>query len=199
MTQEATTRFPIHALLSKRWSPRALSTRSLSSPQVGSLFEAARWAPSSYNEQPWVFLAATDQDPAGHAKLAACLVEGNAWARRAPLLILAVAKLAFARNASPNRHAQHDVGLAVENLMLEAFAQGLVAHAMAGFDSGRAREHLNIPTGYDPLTMIAVGYQGPAEQLPENLRAAQTAPRVRKPLSQVVFGAGWEHPLSVLS
>ena len=199
MSRNAATRFPIHALLAQRWSPRALSTRSLSASQVGSLFEAARWAPSSYNEQPWIFLAATDQDPAGHAKLAACLVDGNAWARTAPLLVLAVTKLAFARNASPNRHAHHDLGLAVENLLLEAFAQGLVSHAMAGFDAARARKELNIPEGFEPLTMIAVGYQGEMERLPENLRASEQAARSRKPLSEVVFGAGWERPLALLA
>ncbi len=199
MSQSLDTRQPIHELLARRWSPRALSDRRLEPSAVISLFEAARWAPSSYNEQPWVFLAATADDAAGHARLADLLVAGNAWARRAPLLIVACTRDTFTRNGEKNRHAQHDLGLAVENLLLEAYALGLVSHAMAGFDAQRARAELNLPAGYEALTMIAVGYPGDPAQLDEKLRASELQARQRKPLEQVVRGAGFGQPLAALA
>jgi nitroreductase len=187
--------FPIHELIAARWSPRAFAPRAVEPEVLGSLLEAARWAPSCFNEQPWSFLVAPAADADSFERLAACLSEGNAWAKRAPVLMLSVAKLAFDRNGKPNRHAYHDVGLAVENLVLQAQALGLSVHQMAGFDVERARANLGIPAGHDPVAMIAVGYRGSADDLPDALRERELAPRSRKALAAFAFGARWGEPL----
>ncbi|MGH7236266.1 MAG: nitroreductase family protein, partial [Nitrospiraceae bacterium] len=135
MDKPAQAQYPIHDLLQKRWSPRAFSGRAVEADKLRILFEAARWAPSSFNEQPWSFIVATKDDQANFDRLLRCLLEGNrAWARHAPVLRLSVAKLRFEEDGEPNRHAFHDVGLAVENLVIQATALGLVVHQMAGFD-----------------------------------------------------------------
>lgn len=195
MDKTATTAYPIHELLAERWSPRAFSDRSVAKEELGSLLEAARWAPSCFNEQPWSFLVATREDGAGFELLSSCLVEGNSWARKAPALLLSVARLGFERNGKPNRHALHDVGLAVQSLVLQAQALGMSTHQMAGFDSTRAREVLGIPEGHEPVAMIALGYRAESDSLPAELREREVAPRVRKELETFVFGAAWEKPL----
>jgi len=160
---------------------------------VWSLFEAARWAPSSNNEQPWRFLAASRDAGADYDRLLACLNEGNRkWAFRAPLLILSVAGLHFEDDDKPNRHAFHDTGLAAENLVLQAVALGLTAHQMAGFDIEKARASCLIPSGYEPVAMIAVGYPGDPAALPEYLREREMKPRERKPIDEFVFSSQWD-------
>ncbi len=198
MDKRATTAFPIHDLIAERWSPRVFAARAVESEKLGSLFEAARWAPSSFNEQPWSFLVATQEEPQEFERLAACLVEGNAWARKAPVLALSVAKRAFERNGRENRHAFHDVGLASGNLVLQAQALGLHVHQMAGFDAERARRDLGIPDGHDPVAMIALGYLGDPGSLPAPLAERERQPRERKPLASFVFGAGWKEPFAKL-
>ncbi len=190
--QRTATQHPIHELLGQRWSPRSFSDRLVEPEILRTLLEAARWAPSSFNEQPWSFMVATHDDPSAYARLLSCLAAGNAqWAARAPVLILSVAKLNFTQSGKPNRHAFHDVGLATENLVIQATALGLVAHQMAGFDVEQARRLFGIPQGYEPCTVIALGYLGVPESLPEQLRARQLAPRSRKPLSGFVFTGRW--------
>src|SRR5213593_4411938 len=120
MDKLAQAQYPIHDLLQKRWSPRAFSAQPVESDKLRSLWEAARWAPSSYNEQPWSFIVATKEDPAEHARLLSCLVEGNIqWAQHAPVLMVSVAKLYFDEDHERNRHAFHDVGLAAANLVIQ--------------------------------------------------------------------------------
>ncbi len=191
MNKRAETDHPIHDLLAERWSPRAFAERAVAPETLASLFEAARWAPSCFNAQPWHFLVARREDAEEFGRLADCLVEGNAWARAAPVLALSVARLDFEHNGKPNRHAQHDVGLAVENLVLEAQSRGLVSHQMGGFDLARARETLSIPDGFEPLAMIAIGHPGDPSSLPEPLAERERAARERRPGSAFVFGAGW--------
>jgi len=191
MDKPAESSAPLHELIRERWSPRAFADRSIEPQKVRSLLEAARWAPSSFNGQPWSYIVATKDEPEEFARLASCLVDGNAWARRAALLLLAVAKSNFAHNGQPNRHAFHDVGLANENLVLQATAMGLVAHQMAGFVADRARELFQIPEGQDPVTMLAVGYPGEVNDLPEPLRAREMSPRSRKPLAEMAFTGKW--------
>lgn len=194
-SKTAVTDHPIHELIADRWSPRAFADTRVEAEALGSLFEAARWAASCFNEQPWRFLVASrDTDPDGHARLATCLMSGNAWAARAPVLALSVAKRTFTRNDKPNRHAAHDVGLAVGNLSIQAQACGLVLHQMGGFDGEKARAELGIPDDHDPIAMIAIGYPGAADSLPDELAARERAPRERLPLRSILFGAGWEHP-----
>ena len=193
MDKPAVTRFPIHDLLAQRWSPRAFADELISAEEVGSLFEAARWAPSCFNEQPWRFLVATRADRDGFEALAGCLMDANrAWAERASILALSVASMTFKRNGKPNRHAFHDVGLATQNLVIQAQGMGLAVHQMAGFDGSKARTDLAIPDGFEPVTMIAIGRPGKPEQLPDNLAERERAPRERAALSEMVFGARWQ-------
>jgi nitroreductase len=193
----ADTDAPIHELLRRRWSPRAFADRPVEPGQLRTLLEAARWAPSSYNEQPWAFLVASRDDPAEFAQLVSVLVEGNiVWAQHAPVLMLSLAKLNFDRSGKPNRHAFHDVGLAASNLVTQATAMGLAVHQMAGFHVDKAREVFEIPAGWEPVAAIAVGYPGEADSLPEPLRQRELAPRSRKPLEQFVFSGRWGHRAS---
>jgi nitroreductase len=198
MEKLAETQYPIHDLLRQRWSPRAFDDRIVESEKLQSLFEAARWAPSSNNEQPWRFLIATKENTTEYDRLFNCLVEGNQkWAYRAPVLLLSVATLHF-EDGSPNRHALHDTGMAAENLVLQATALGLVAHQMAGFRVDQARTDCKIPEGYEPVAMIAVGYPGNPSVLSDRLRGREIQPRVRKPLTEFVYSATWGQPSTLL-
>lgn len=192
MGKTARTQYPIHDLLKQRWSPLAYSDRSVEPEKLCSLLEAARWAPSSYNEQPWSFIVATQEDRAEYNRLLDCLVEANRqWAAQAPVLMLSVAKQHFERNGQPNRHAFHDVGLAVENLVIQAVALDLFVHQMAGFQVDKARELFSIPESYEPVAAIAVGYLGDPQSLSEALRQRQLAARTRKSLAEFVFTGSW--------
>lgn len=183
---------PILDLLARRWSTRAFSDRSLDRNALASLFEAARWAPSSGNGQPWSYLVATQDDPAEHERLASVLTPGNAWARKAPVLALSIATLH--RADKPNRTALHDLGLANENLVIQAVSMGLAVHMMAGFHVEMAREVFEIPVNHDPHAMMAIGYPGDPESLPEDLRAKDIAPRQRKPVREFVFSGKFGQP-----
>jgi nitroreductase len=190
--KRASTDYPIHELLARRWSPCAFADRPVPEDEIRSLFEAARWAPSSYNEQPWAYIVATRADPERFDRLLSCLVEGNqVWARAAPVLALGCTRLQFARNNQPNAAALHDLGLASASLCLEATARGLFVHQMIGILPERARELYHIPADARALTGLAIGYLGDPSSLPENYRQRDLAPRVRKPLAEFVFGDGW--------
>ena len=192
MRKLAETLYPIHELLRERWSPRAFADRMVEPEKLRSLLEAARWAPSSFNEQPWSFIVATKEHPGEYERLLSCLVEGNIrWAQHAPVFMLSVAKLAFERNGKPNRHAFHDVGLAVENLVIQATALGLAVHQMAGFHVDKARELFSIPDGHEPVAALVLGFPGDPAGLPEELREREVAPRIRKPLESFVFSGQW--------
>jgi nitroreductase len=166
MSMEVFADHPVHELLTKRWSPYSFDVRSITDEDLRSLFEAARWAPSSYNEQPWNYIVAKKENPEEFQRLLSCLVEGNqVWAKAAPVLALGIAKLRFARNDQPNRAAIHDLGLAAGNLVVEATARGLWVHQMIGILPDKAREIYAIPEGYEPLTGIAIGYAGDIPRL----------------------------------
>ncbi|MGC4095996.1 MAG: nitroreductase family protein [Nitrospira sp.] len=197
MEKPAKTEFKIHDLLARRWSPRAFDERPVEADTLLTLFEAARWAPSSNNEQPWRFIVANkSQQATDWNRLFDCLVEGNRkWAVRAPVLILSVASMNFEDDGMPNRHAFHDTGLAAENLVLQATASGLVAHQMAGFDIEKARAEFHIPTGYEPVAMIAAGYPGDPTVLSERLRERELQTRSRRPISESVFSGRWGVPI----
>ena len=192
MEKPADTQFPIHDLLSRRWSPRAFADRPVELEKIQRLFEAARWASSCFNEQPWVFIMASADQPAEHAKLLSCLVEGNqVWAKRAPLLMITLAKFHFDHNGQPNRHAMHDVGLAVGNLVVQATAMDLVVHQMAGILPDIIRTCYCLPTGYEPVTGMALGYPGDPKTLPTEIRERELASRSRKTLQEFVFSKTW--------
>lgn len=188
MEKPADTAHPIEEVLRRRWSPRAFDERPVEADKLLSLFEAARWAASCFNEQPWHFIVATSDDKAEFARLLSCLIDGNrAWAARAPVLMVSVARLCFAQNGKPNRHAIHDVGLATAQMILQATAMGLFAHPMAGFHPEIVRELYGVPDGYEPVAAIAVGYPGDPAALSGSLGQRELAPRARKPIDSFVF------------
>jgi nitroreductase len=198
-TKKAATDYPINQLLAERWSPYAFDSRPVPESDLHSLFEAARWAPSSYNEQPWSFIVATKQDSVEFARLLSCLVEGNqAWAKDAPVLALGLVRLTFSRNNQPNRAAVHDLGLAAGNLVAEATARGLCVHQMIGIVPEKAREACQIPEHSEAWTALAIGYQGDSSKLPDALKQRDLSPRQRKPLSEFVFGAKWGSPSPII-
>jgi nitroreductase len=185
---------PISPLLARRWSPRAVSSKPVEPETLRTLFEAARWAPSCFNEQPWRYLIFDHRNPEALEAARSCLVGGNAWAKKSPVLLISVARETFTHNGKPNRHGQHDVGLASENLVLQATELGLISHQMAGFDAARARELFKIPEGFTPMAMIVLGYPGDLEELPPDLQDREKAPRTRKPLAEFAFSGTWEAP-----
>ncbi len=192
LEKRAETAAPIHELLASRWSPRAFDPRPVEPEKLRSLFEAARWAASSYNEQPWHFLVATKDHPEDFRRVLECFVEFNqGWSKNAPVVGLSVAGLKFQRNAEPNRHAFHDVGAAAASLALQATALGLQIHQMAGILPEKAREVFGIPEGYEAVAGIALGYPGDPETLPDALRKRELAPRERKPVTSFVFTGRW--------
>ncbi|HKM67192.1 MAG TPA: nitroreductase family protein [Candidatus Acidoferrum sp.] len=192
MHKPAPTHHPIHDLLQHRWSPRAFSEKPVPPEVLRSLFEAARWAPSSNNEQPWAFLVTTRDDQENHSRMLSTLVEFNqVWAKHAPVLAIAVSELAFAKTGKPNRNAFYDTGAAVASLSSEATSRGLFVHQMAGFDPHKAIELFEIPSGWEPIAAFVIGYPGDPESLPEPLRGRETGLRERKPLVSFVMGGHW--------
>lgn len=199
MEKPAETQYPIHELIKRRWSPRAFSDRPVEVEKLRSLLEAARWAPSCYNDQPWRFILATRENPEEFDRMLNCLVEQNIrWARSAAVLIISVAHLNFDRDGKPNPWATHDVGLATENLLLQAYDFGLYAHPMAGFSKEKARETYDIPDDYEPVAAIAIGYPGELEKLPEDLQRIEREPRRRKALEELAFAGTWDHSVPVV-
>jgi nitroreductase len=193
--KRALTDYPVHELLAQRWSPYAFQDRPVPEADLRSLFEAARWAASSYNEQPWTYMVATKETPDQFRQLLSCLVEANqVWAKAAPVLALGIVSLRFARNGQVNRAAVHDLGLAAGNLLVEATVRGLVVHQMLGILPEKARQIFAIPEGFEAWTGLAIGYRGDPTNLPDALQEREHRPRQRKPLRQFVFSGKWGHP-----
>lgn len=199
MLKPAPTNFPVHNLIRERWSPRAFANKPVEPAILASLFEAARWAPSSNNEQPWVYLVATKGDAENFAKTLSVLVEFNAaWAKEAAVLMIAVSRLNF-QNGTPNRNAFYDTGAATALLSVEATARGLAVHQMAGFDPAKAKQVFEIPADCEPIAAIAIGYPGDPESLSQKLRDREVAPRTRNPLSEFVMSGRWGHTSPIVS
>jgi nitroreductase len=185
----------VHELIRQRWSPRAFDeARDVARADLARLFEAARWPPSSGNEQPWRFIVMR-RDPASEAwrALVASLSSGNqAWAGAAPVLVLAVVRLTLERNESANPLAWYDAGQAVALLTIQATSQGVSVRQMEGFDRDRARQACGVPAGFEPAVVMAIGYAGDPEKLTvEKHRTAETQPRRRKSLGDFVFEEEW--------
>ena len=196
--KKAVTDYPILPILAERWSPYGFEDRRVSETDLRSLFEAARWAASSYNEQPWAYLVATRENSTEFGRLLSCLVEANqAWAKEAPVLVLGIVSLRFARNNQDNRAAVHDLGLAAGNLLAEATTRGLSVHQMIGILPDKARELYQIPEHFEAWTALAIGYKADPSKLPDALRERDLAPRQRKPLNKFVFTGQWGHPSSL--
>jgi nitroreductase len=191
--QQNVCEYPIHPLIAGRRSIRAFAPTFIEPETLASLMEAARWAPSSMNEQPWSFIVATKANQSNFDRLLGCLLEFNVqWAQHAPVLLLSVAKLTF-ESGELNRHALHDVGQAIANLTFQATVSGLLVHQIAGFDVEKARREFSIPEDYEPVAAAAIGYPGNSAELPEKLRKKDASPRKRKPLTSFVFEGGWGH------
>lgn len=183
----------VEDLFLRRWSPRAFADKDVSNDDLKKIFEAARWAASSYNEQPWRFFLGRRGD-ATYQKIFDALVEFNqGWAKSAPVLILSVASKKFAHNGSSNPYGIHDTGAATGYIALQATALGMHTHSMAGFDHSKARKAFNVSADYDIGAVTALGYLGDPNTLHDRLRAQEISPRTRRPLSEIVL-ADWDTP-----
>lgn len=199
MDKPADSAAALQPLLRARWSPRAFDPAPVPAATLRALVEAARWAPSSGNAQPWRFVVATiDGEPEAHARFVACLNEGNRrWAFRAPVLAFACAKRTIERPDRPprdNAHAWYDVGQAVAHLSVQAMAEGLFVHQMAGFDADRARDACAAPEGVDIVTALAIGRYGDLAALDDDLQLRERAPRVRRPATETAWRGRWGEP-----
>ena len=191
---------PIHPLLAERWSPYAFTGAGVAVSDLLALFEAARWAASSYNEQPWRFIVARREEPDAFKKALSCLVPFNqGWARYAPVLDLGLVQAKQAGGGSPHPAAGHDLGLAAASLTFEATHRGLAIHQMSGIVADRVREAYALPGDVLPLTAIAIGYAAPLEATPEELHERQGRPRERRGLPEFVFGDRWGEPAGFLA
>jgi nitroreductase len=182
----------LHALLRDRWSPRAFANSPIDAATVTRLLEAAQWAMSCFNAQPWRIVYATSDDAASYDRILSTLVPQNqSWAKAAPLIGIAIARSNFEHNGAPNASAGYDTGAAMALLTVQAQAEGLHVHQMAGFDAAKAREVLSIPDGYTPMAAFVVGYLGNADTLPEPIRERELQPGQRKPLAEIAFNGVW--------
>jgi nitroreductase len=182
---------PVLDAIRSRWSPAIYSPQTVEPEKLLSVLEAARWAPSSYNAQPWSFLIARKEEPEEFARMLSCLVPGNVtWAQHVPVLMISVAKLQF-DNGNANRHALHDTGIATGFLMLQAASLGILAHGMAGFDPAKARELYAIPPTHEAVAAIGLGYPGDEQGAPEELRKRNARHKPRRTLDQFVFAGRW--------
>lgn len=184
---------PIMEVIQKRRSRRAYADKIVEAEKIHSLFEAARWAPSSLNEQPWFYVYATRDQESLYNKIFDALKEGNkVWARHAPLLIVSLARKNFLRFDSPNPSARYDLGAANAFLSLQAAHLGLNVHQMAGFDAKTLVDNLNVPARFEPVIVMAIGYAGDAETLPDNLKAREFAPRERYVKQEFVINKAFD-------
>lgn len=185
----------IHELIRRRWSPRAFDpSRDVSRADLLRLFEAARWAPSSLNEQPWRFVVTErTRTPDAFAALLGTLTGRNpTWADKAPVLVLVALRRDYEGHNLPNENAWYDAGQAVALLVLQATAMGLSVRQMEGFDRARARDAMHVPTQFEPAVAMAIGYAGDPNSLPvEKHRQAERTPRTRRPISDFVFDGRW--------
>jgi nitroreductase len=189
--KHAVTDAPVEDIILRRWSPRAFADRPVSDADLKTVFTAASWAASSYNEQPWRFVVGRKGDETWNRIFKSLTPANQSWANSAPVLYASFAKRTFSHNGSPNRVAVHDVGAASATLALQAMALGLHTHGMAGFDPEALRAAFNVPNDFDPVAVWALGYLGNPDRLPENYKKMELQPRTRRPLQEFVF-TEWE-------
>ncbi|MBO2009241.1 nitroreductase family protein [Hymenobacter negativus] len=189
----ANTTYPVHELIRNRWSPRSFSAQPIAPDTLNQLFEAASWAFSAMNAQPWQYIYAHKADTEAFQKILDTLMPGNQpWAKNAAVLIIALANTRH-ENGQPNGAAMHDLGAANATLFLEATALGIYGHVMGGFDREKVRRDFNLPEELAPAVVMGLGYLGPAEQLQEPFLSREAAPRARKPVAEFAF----QHELPV--
>ena len=180
----------LHELIRKRWSPRAFSAQPIEAAQMDTILQAASWAPSALNEQPWHYIVALRQNTEGFQRLLNCLNPANAlWAKHAGALVLCYVRTTHERDGKENSSAQHDAGLANANLLIQALSMDIYGHIMAGFDKEKAAAAFNLPSTYVPAYMIALGHLGNADELAEPFKTREQTPRSRKALHEFVTPA----------
>ena len=192
-TNVLTVEHPILPQLTQRRSPRAYTSQPVSAEVLQQLFAAAGSAASCFGEQPWRFIVGSQESsPEAFQKILGTLAEFNqAWVKKAPVLALALAKTTFSHDSNPNAWAKHDVGQAVATLAVQAVELGVQIHQMAGFSQEAARAAFLVPADYELVSIFTIGYPGEVEALPEALQQRELAPRVRKPLGEIMFEGGW--------
>jgi nitroreductase len=177
--------YPIEPIFYRRWSPRAMSGEALTDEELMRLFEAARWAPSTYNEQEWRFLYARRETPQWPLIFELLYDANQAWCKNAAVLVVVLARKTFTRNGKPNPVHLFDAGSSWQNIALQATAMGLVSHGMAGFDFEKARNDLKVPDEFAVAAMFALGRAGDPVDLPEQMRASET-PTGRRPVRESI-------------
>lgn len=188
MNKKAITKNNINELIANRWSPRSFNEKTINQKDIDTLFEAASWAASAFNEQPWRFIYATNAQFENYQKILSTLVEWNQqWAKSAPFLCINIVKEKFSHNDTLNATAEYDLGQAVANMTVQSTEMGLHAHQMSGFDADKARELFNIPQGYKAVSVIAIGHVGDPEKLSDDMKSSELAARTRKQLDEFVF------------
>lgn len=187
MEKPAQTILNIHPIIKKRWSPRAFSNQQVEKDQLRRILEAARWSPSSFNEQPWRFIIGIKGNEYWD-KLFECMVEFNQkWAGKAPVLLLALGKKTGSKNGKPNQVYQYDVGQSMAYITFQLMEEGLVAHQMGGFSKEKAREYFSVPDDYEPIAMMAIGHQDEPANLSPDFEEMELAPRQRKDMEELVL------------
>jgi nitroreductase len=183
----------INDIIQMRYSPLIFTDKAVSREQVEELLNAARQAPSSFNEQPWRFIYALKSSKIGYERMFSCLARANQeWAASAPVLMATVASERFSLNGKENRHALHDVGQAVAIMTMKAMSRGIYLHQMAGFDASQAKKNLQIPKGFSPVTMIALGYPGNTDHLDGELKKRAESPNTRMSVEEIAFYEKWK-------
>jgi nitroreductase len=188
LVKKAKTSYPVHELITKRWSARSFSDDLVDSQKIYTFFEAASWAASSMNEQPWRYKFATRDDQTEFKKFHSCLFPGNKpWSANAAVIILSLAKKSFSRTGAANKHYFHDVGAANNNLLLQAASMDIYGHMMAGFDEKKTIETFNLPPDLEPVCFIVLGYLDQAEKLEEPYLSRELQERSRKRLEEIIL------------
>ncbi|HLT37020.1 MAG TPA: nitroreductase family protein [Enhygromyxa sp.] len=186
MNNPAHTDKPLLDAIAKRWSPRAFSEREPTDDELELVFEAARWAPSCFNDQPWQYIVVRRGEPEYADAVAGLVAANQAWAGGAPVLGYSLARRAFSQTGKPNPHAWHDLGAASALLSIQAASIGMMVHQMAGIVADVVRERFAVPDELDVVAGLAIGWPGDPEQLPENYRARELAPRSRKDRAEML-------------
>ena len=194
MSRNAVTSTPLATVLAERWSPRAFDpTREPDDRQLRAVFEAATWAPSANNIQPWRFLVGRRGDDTYQGIFDALVPFNQEWAHSAPVLFAGIAHT-VRPDGNPHSHAAYDLGQAVAHLTVQAQHEGLRVHQMGGFVAERLRETFDVPEDFEPFVVGTIGYVGDPATLSERLRERETGPRVRRPVTETVFAGAWEKP-----
>lgn len=182
----------LQTLFNKRKSIRAFASKEIENSLIERMILVAGSSSSAYNEQPWRFIIVNSKNTDAFQKAISCLSEWNAnWAKSAPLIIIGISKTTFSHNGINNRHAWFDLGQAMAFLTVQATADELFVHPMAGFDTEKAKELFLIPEGFEPVVFAAIGYQGNADILPLDLQKLEKKERIRKPVSEIAMDGAW--------